>query len=166
MGSWPIVFTTSSPKQDFEEGDAAIHKGIRDGSQLRSRIAGHANELPHERRYNKAIFEFEKARTASSDNADVLSHLARAYVHAERRAEALKILHRLERPSQTTSWDLALIYIALSDKSKAIDLLEKATVEHVGWVILLGIEPAFDSLRNEPQFEKLKQRVGVPAQTR
>jgi hypothetical protein len=29
-------------------------------------------------------------------------------------------------------------------------------------VVRLGIDPAFDSLRDDPEFQNLKQRVGVP----
>jgi hypothetical protein len=28
--------------------------------------------------------------------------------------------------------------------------------------VRLGIDPALDDLRNEPQFQKLQQRVGIP----
>lgn len=49
----------------------------------------------------------------------------------------------------------------LTDKTRAIELLEKADDERMGWIILLGVDPAFDNLRGEPRFEKLKQRVGI-----
>jgi hypothetical protein len=50
----------------------------------------------------------------------------------------------------------------LGDKTRAIQLLEKAADEKVGWVILLGVEPGFDGLRGESRFEKLKEHVGIP----
>jgi len=95
----------------------------------------------------------------------VLAHLAQAYALSGKRSEALKILDRLEHNLEArfvSPWDLALIYIALRDKPRAIQLLEKAADERVGWVILLGVDPAFDTLRGQPQFEKLKRRVGIP----
>jgi hypothetical protein len=51
----------------------------------------------------------------------------------------------------------------MGDKTRAIQLLEKAAEEKVGWVILLGVEPGFDGLRGEPRFEQLKEHVGIPA---
>jgi len=52
--------------------------------------------------------------------------------------------------------------VALGEKAQAINLLEKCVDEHVGWVVRFAVDPAFDSIRTEPQFEKLKRRVGVP----
>lgn len=115
--------------------------------------------------YPKAIVQFEKARAAGGENGAVLSGLAQAYALSGKRAEARNILRRLERSSSATfvsPWELALVYAALGDKAKAVQSLERAAEEHVGWVVRLGVEPAFDSLRSEPQFEKLRRRVGIP----
>jgi serine/threonine-protein kinase len=118
------------------------------------------------REYEKAIGAFQKARAAGGDSGAIMSHLAQAYALAGQRARALELLHSLEQPAPAwfvSPWDLAHVYIALGDKAKGIDLLERAANERVGWVILLGVEPAFDSVRGEPRFAKLKQRVGIPA---
>jgi hypothetical protein len=64
--------------------------------------------------------------------------------------------------SVTSPLDLSFVYAALGDKTRAIQLLEKAADEKVGWVILLGVEPGFDGLRGESRFEKLKEHVGIP----
>jgi len=118
-------------------------------------------------KYSEAIARFQKARDASSETGVVLSGLAQAYALSGQKAEALKILARLEQRSGgmfVSLWDLSLIYTAIGDKQKAIQLLEKAADERVGWVTRLGVDPAFDTLRGEPRFEQLKQRVGVPQQ--
>ena len=115
--------------------------------------------------YRKAISQFEKAREIAGDNGVVLSDLAQAHALSGERATALEILHRLQEPSArifVSPWDLALIYVALGEKKKAITFLQKAADEHVGWVVRLGIDPALDSLRAEPQFNKLKQRIRIP----
>jgi len=44
---------------------------------------------------------------------------------------------------------------------RATELLEQATGQKVGWVISLGVEPGFDSLRAEHRFQKLAERVGI-----
>lgn len=114
---------------------------------------------------SKAITQFEKARAAGGENGAVLSGLAQAYALSGQRTEARKILRRLERPSSSTfvsPWELALVYAALGDRAKAVQALERAADERVGWVVRLGVEPAFDSLRSEPQFERLRRRIGIP----
>jgi TolB-like protein/DNA-binding winged helix-turn-helix (wHTH) protein/Tfp pilus assembly protein PilF len=115
--------------------------------------------------YPKAIVQFEKARAVGGENGSVLSGLAQAHALSGKRAEARRILRRLEHPTSATfvsPWDMALLYAALGDKAKAVQSLERAADQHVGWVVRLGVEPAFDSLRDEPQFEQLRRRIGVP----
>lgn len=116
--------------------------------------------------YSKAISQFEEAKTAGGETGRILADLAQAYALSGRRSEALGILSQLERPSApafVSTWDLALVHTALGNKARAIELLEKAADERVGWIILLGVDPAFDRLQSEPRFAKLKQRVGIPS---
>jgi len=118
--------------------------------------------------FHKAIAQFEKAKTVSPENGVVLSDLAQAYALSGDKAGARGILHHLERPSSSkfvSSWDISLIYLALGDKHKAIDLLRRAADERVGWVIRLGVDPAFDSLRAEPDFVHLTERIHIPQVT-
>jgi len=115
--------------------------------------------------YHHAIALFEKARAASGENGVVLSDLAQAYALSGKKLEARSILQKLQKPSSTvfvSSWDMALIYVALSDRQRAIALLQKSADEHVGWVVRLGVDPALDNLRTDPQFQELKQRIRIP----
>jgi TolB-like protein/DNA-binding winged helix-turn-helix (wHTH) protein/Flp pilus assembly protein TadD len=115
--------------------------------------------------YNKAIAKFEEAKAVTGETGRILADLAQAYALSGRRSDALQIVRRLEHSSESgfvSAWDLALVHTALGDKTRAIELLEKAADERMGWIILLGVDPAFDSLRSEPGFQRLKQRVGIP----
>ena len=113
----------------------------------------------------KALEQFQKARAAGGDTSRVLADLAQAYALSGQRSAALKILAQLEQSSDgrfVSPWDLSFVYAALGDKTRAMQLLEKAADEKVGWIISLGVEPGFDSLRAEPRFERLKEHVGIP----
>jgi len=115
--------------------------------------------------YEEVLAQFERARAVSGDKGVVLSYLAQVRALSGDKAEAQKILHQLEKSSPAmfvSTWHLALIDLALGEKEKALSLLEKAVDQHVGWVVRLGVEPALDSLRAEPRFKALQQRVHIP----
>jgi tetratricopeptide (TPR) repeat protein len=115
--------------------------------------------------YKKAIAQFERARAVAGDKSIVLSYLAQVRALSGDRAAAQKILYQLEKPAPpmfVSTWDLALTHLALGDKEKALSFLEKAVDQHVGWVVRLGVDPALDSLRVEPRFKALQQRVRIP----
>ena len=81
-------------------------------------------------------------------------------------AEARDILTDLERRSASEFvWPmgLAFAYAHLGDESKALDLLERAHEERVGWMQLIGREPALDVLRSSPRFQSLLRKIAPPA---
>jgi serine/threonine-protein kinase len=59
--------------------------------------------------------------------------------------------------------ELALVYIALGDKQKALDWTERALDERRGWVAYLRVHPVVDSLRGEPRFDALLKRMQFDA---
>ncbi|HMF99854.1 MAG TPA: tetratricopeptide repeat protein, partial [Gemmatimonadaceae bacterium] len=59
--------------------------------------------------------------------------------------------------------ELALVYIALGDKEKALDWTERALDERRGWVAYLRVHPVVDSLRSEPRFDALLKRMQFDA---
>lgn len=113
----------------------------------------------------KAMEEFQKARTIDGDTGRVLADIAQAYALSRDKSSALKIVGQLEQSSGSrfvSSWDLSFIYAALGDKERAIQLLEKSADEKAGWVTSLGVDPGFDSLRAERRFQRLQERIGIP----
>lgn len=69
---------------------------------------------------------------------------------------------RGEAKSYNSATVLAMLYAALGDKSRALDLLEQDLREgdRVLWLFYRGV--FFDSLRDEPRFIALLQKYGVP----
>ena len=57
---------------------------------------------------------------------------------------------------------MADLYFLLGDKDQAFALLEKAYNEHDNMIVLLKIDPYFDSLRSDRRFTDLLRRVGFP----
>jgi eukaryotic-like serine/threonine-protein kinase len=58
--------------------------------------------------------------------------------------------------------DVAENYALLGDKNSAFAWLDKAYQHHSGPLIMLKVEPAFDSLRSDPRYADLVRRIGFP----
>ncbi len=116
-------------------------------------------------KYDEAIVEFQKAIPLSGDSPDEPAELARAYALSRRRDQAQKILAELKRLSEhkhIAPTVMAAIYGALGDKTQAFESLNKAFSERDFLLVMLNVEPMFDSLRSDPRFVELSRRVGLP----
>ena len=90
--------------------------------------------------------------------------MAHAYAIAGDRREALRILATLQRsPSDdyVDPADVAVIYVGLGDKERALEWLRRAYDEHSYWLSWLGVDPRWDPLRSDSRFREVEQRVGV-----
>jgi TolB-like protein/Tfp pilus assembly protein PilF/predicted Ser/Thr protein kinase len=123
--------------------------------------------------YREAIAEFQKARTLIGGNGsdlDVLAGLAHAYASAGNKAEALKIINRLPQVSgkppigfPSFYHDLAIAYVGLGDKERALSFLLKMVDEHpTGAWDAVNRDPIFAGLHSDPRFQDLMRRMGLP----
>lgn len=81
-----------------------------------------------------------------------------------RQDDARQMLQALDTQpirESVTGFHKSVIHIALCEHDQALDLLEQAAEERTWLTRLLGVEPIFDPLRNEPRFRALLQRVGL-----
>jgi len=111
----------------------------------------------------EANAELERAVSLSGGSPVYVASLAHARAIAGRRMEALKLLEGLKKKSRysfVSSYDLALVYLGLEDKDKALELLNKAVKERSPRVVFLRVEPLFDGLRADPRFKELLRLVG------
>jgi TolB-like protein/Tfp pilus assembly protein PilF len=112
-----------------------------------------------------AIAEYEKAR-ALDDDPVILGLLGRAYADAGENDKAIDMVRQLEARAQqqfVRGYLIAIIYIGLGEKDKAIDDLEREYINHdnidTAWI---RVDPMLDPLRGDPRFEALAQKI-VPA---
>jgi tetratricopeptide (TPR) repeat protein len=90
------------------------------------------------------------------------SNLAYAYATSGRRNEALEMLRELKNPSNSgfsNASEIALIYVGLDEKDKAMSWLDKAYGERFNPSVL--VRPCFDPLRSDPRFQDLLRRIGL-----
>ena len=108
-----------------------------------------------------AIPEFRKAKAMDSP-AFVSAWLAYAYGASGDRAAALAELEDLKKRSlrgSPTPFNLALVYLGLGDRARALDYLEKAYASDSQWLGWLKNDRTFDPLRSEPRFTELLKKL-------
>lgn len=116
-------------------------------------------------RYDEAIAAYQEVINAYAARTSLmLGLLGHAYAASGRKGEALKILEELKEMSRQTHvspYDLAVLYTGLGEKDRAIEQLNRAYEERIGWFHNLKVEPLFDPLRSAPRFADLVRRLGL-----
>ncbi|MCJ7579544.1 MAG: protein kinase [Candidatus Aminicenantes bacterium] len=113
--------------------------------------------------YVKAISEFQRARELVKDDAGAAAYLGIAFARSgeiEKSKKMILELSELSKKKYVPPYYTAAIYAGIGDKSKAIELLNKALEERTPWLIFLKSWPIFDNLYNEPAFKSLLERIG------
>jgi adenylate cyclase len=113
-----------------------------------------------------AIAKYEEARSLD-DDPQIVGLLGRAYADAGQKDKAMELIGELEARAKqqfVRGYLIALIYIGLGDKTKAIDYLEREYLNHdnidTAWI---RADPMLDPLRGDPRFEALAEKI-LPAQ--
>ena len=112
---------------------------------------------------DEAITVLEKA-LGTDRNPAVMGVLVRAYAHAGRRRESLRLVDELKRRQQTSYVAAAPFvnaYLGLGDNEQALAWLERAYEEQSNMLQLIKVHPYFDPLRGDPRFVDLVHRVGL-----
>ncbi|MBI3415732.1 MAG: hypothetical protein HY043_10525 [Verrucomicrobia bacterium] len=110
-----------------------------------------------------AIAEFQKAKSIA-DMPWVDSGLGYAYAIFGDRAKAEQVLRQLEdlaKQRYVAPGYRVIIYLALGEKEKALDWLEKGYAQLEPGLWELKVTRAYDSVRNEPRFQALLKKVGL-----
>jgi len=114
--------------------------------------------------YNEALAAHRKAAEA---DAEWKWPLATTYARMGRKDEARKIAADIAvQPDPMAQWSLGVIYAALGDSDQAFRWMEAAYKSRFSWVPWVFADPGFvfHSLRDDPRFQDMARRVGVPPQ--
>lgn len=114
---------------------------------------------------NEAVAFYKKAITelgGESEYSQPLVYLAATYARLpEKRGDARAILNRIEAMRGYTSPALlAIVYSALDENDKAMELLEQAYVKRDLLLRFIGTGYEYDGLRSDPRFMDLTKRIG------
>jgi tetratricopeptide (TPR) repeat protein len=112
-----------------------------------------------------ATEEFKKAIFLSGGSPLMKAALGRAYAESQKKHEASEILNELNELAKrqyASAYEMATICVALGKNEQAFQLLTKAYAEHSFHLVNLNVSPQFESVRSDPRFQDLVQRIGVP----
>jgi TolB-like protein/DNA-binding winged helix-turn-helix (wHTH) protein/Flp pilus assembly protein TadD len=115
--------------------------------------------------YRDAIAAYQKARELSGGAPNALSGLGYTYGISGKRAEALRILGELKGLSKSkyvSPYYIANVYVGLGEKDPAFDWLQKAVTDHSIPLPQLRTEEELASLRSDPRYRELLNRIGLP----
>ena len=112
----------------------------------------------------EAIPILEHALSLSPGSPAATGVLVRAYAHAGRRGDALRLLDELKKWRQTgyvPAGAFVNAYLGLGDNEQAFYWLEQGYREQSNILQFLKTHPYFDPLRGDPRFVELVRRVGL-----
>ena len=113
---------------------------------------------------DQAVPVLEKVVSDSNRSPGTVAVLIRAYAHAGRRADALRLLAELKRREQTSyvpTGAFVNAYLGLGDNEQTFIWLERAYKEQSNILQYVKVHPYFDPLRSDPRFTDLVRRVGL-----
>jgi TolB-like protein/Flp pilus assembly protein TadD len=117
----------------------------------------------------EAIAAWAKALTLRGEEQQA-SMLERTYAASgfEAAARALakqqleKLNERMKRGEYVPAAEYVTAYTRMGDKEQAFGWLDKAVQERNGFVFIVKVDPIYDRLRDDPRFQDLIRRVGLP----
>jgi TolB-like protein/Tfp pilus assembly protein PilF len=111
-----------------------------------------------------AIPLLEKAASVSNRSPGVIGVLIRAYAHAGRRSDALRLLEELKtrrKAGYVPSAAFVNAYLGLGENDQTFAWLEEAYKEQSNILQFLKVHPFFDPIRGDPRYADLVHRVGL-----
>jgi serine/threonine protein kinase/predicted Zn-dependent protease len=112
----------------------------------------------------KAIEQCERA-LGLSQSVIVRLSTACTYARIGKTEEARKILQEIEsgwKPGDPLQFLIAAAHAGLGEKDAAFKWLEKAFQSHDGFLVELKVHTLFDNLRDDPRFDDMVKRIGIP----
>ena len=114
-------------------------------------------------KYKEAIAEYERAK-ALGGTVHVVRGLGFLYGIAGEKARAQEVIQESKRLAKTgcsVAYATASIYAGLGEKAQAFEWLNKAYDDCCAEMTWLKWDPQLDTLRTDPRFHRLLERVGL-----
>jgi TolB-like protein/Flp pilus assembly protein TadD/predicted Ser/Thr protein kinase len=116
----------------------------------------------HLKRYAEALPVLEKAVDLSGRSSECLSYLGYFYGLSGNRQKAGELLRENQEryaAGSGSAYNVARIYLGLGEKDRVLEWLEKDYHDRSTWISSLGTDFTFTSLRSDPRFVDIVQKV-------
>jgi serine/threonine-protein kinase len=155
---WPLYYGRRYPQTI-----AALEKTVAGDSSFVGAQFLLAGAYTLNRDFGRAEERYRSLRALIGDHPDVLGRLGYLYAVSGQRPKAYAIADTLQarytKGRSDEPYDLAVVYIGLGEKGKALDWLETAYAERSSWMMFSKVGPELDPLRGEPQFRALLEKL-------
>jgi DNA-binding winged helix-turn-helix (wHTH) protein/TolB-like protein/Flp pilus assembly protein TadD len=121
-----------------------------------------AHTYEQEGKYDEALSEYQKMAKLRGENLSQFPIVGYLYAISGKKAEARKILEEQAKEQHFSAYPLAVVYMGLGEKEKALEWLEKSLKERETVMVFLKIDQRFDSLHSDPRFLQLVKELGLP----
>ena len=115
--------------------------------------------------YSEAISELETAVKLSGEGTLALAMLGHGLASAGRSEDAQKVLDKLMQRSKSQyvpSYWIAVVFNGFRDRDRTVAWLRRAFDERSSWLVWTNVEPRFDWLRGDPEFEAMIGAMKFP----
>ena len=145
----------------YDDAEAQARKTLEMDSRFYVAHYYLGGALQFQGKLTDAIAEYQKSIELNNDPFS-LAMLGQAYARQGKTDEARKVLTHLSEEAKSryvSPYALAVILTALGDKGHAIDELERGYDDTGFYISLIKVDPLFESLRGDPRFEALVQKI-------
>jgi tetratricopeptide (TPR) repeat protein len=116
-----------------------------------------AKAYTQKRMYNKAIDEFLSRKVKSAETNWALAYTYGIAGHKDKAIDILNFLLDKSKRTYVPPSYIAQVYIALGDKEKAFDWLDKSDA-----LINIKVDPWFDPIRDDLRFQAILEKTNFP----
>lgn len=124
----------------------------------------HGHDVERSQVLAEACAEFKRGVDLSHGDPVAQAYLARCYALSHRAGEAHQILTALVKDSREryiSAAEIAAVYAALGDTANCLASLDEAINERASALIYINVDPVFDQMRTNPQFQAVVKQVGL-----
>jgi adenylate cyclase len=146
----------------FGEASKQIQKAIELEPAWDQLYFGLGLTLLQQKRFEEAISALRTAVQKEPVNVFSVAALIYGLGHAGRKKEAERHLDKLMKKYEyVPCWFLAMAWVGLNDKERALEALEQAFRDHEPCMVSLKVDAIFDPLRKEERFKRMVRGVGL-----